>query len=178
MENQKLKVLLKEVQINPVTDEILHVSLYEVDMKTTISADVPLEVTGESPAVKNNIGLLVVPVSTVSIICLPADLPSKLSVDVSKLNEIGDSVLVSTIKLPDRVELDSDIASNLSLAYISAPQKVIEEEEVETDLEEGEEEEEGAEKEPGKEYTKEGEQSKGAGETTGVPTSGDDKQKV
>jgi large subunit ribosomal protein L25 len=129
--SKKVKALVKEVQYDPVAEKFVHVSLYQVNMNKEISAEVPIHIKGEAPAVKNNIGLLVTPVSTIYVTCLPANLPSHLEIDVSNLNEIGDSIQISDIKLPEGVELDTDEAPETVLANISAPQKSIEQEEAE-----------------------------------------------
>src|SRR3990172_9674973 len=124
-DNKKAKALVKEVQYDPVKEEYLHVSLYQVNMKKEIAAEVPLRVVGEALAVKNNLGLLLTPVSTIYVHCLPANLPPYLEVDVSKFDNIGDSVQISDLKLPEGVELDPEESPESVVAYISAPQKSI-----------------------------------------------------
>ncbi|MEI7578973.1 MAG: 50S ribosomal protein L25 [bacterium] len=132
------KVLIKEVQNDSLHDRIIHVSLYEVDMTKAITAEVQIKVTGESPAVKNNIGLLVTPVERVHVHCLPADLPSELVIDVSNFNQIGDAIHVGALKLPENVKFASDVTLEDMVAYISAPQKQIVEEEKPAEAVEGE----------------------------------------
>jgi large subunit ribosomal protein L25 len=128
---KKVKALVKEVQYDPIEEQYLHVSLYQVNMNKPITTEVPITVSGESLAVKNNIGILVSPISTVLVKCLPANLPSHLEISISKLDKIGESIQISDIKLPEGVELDSDESAESVVAYISAPQKSIVEEEAE-----------------------------------------------
>ncbi|HRN86709.1 MAG TPA: 50S ribosomal protein L25 [Candidatus Dojkabacteria bacterium] len=155
LEGDKVKVLVKDLQANTLTDEFTHIDLYQVNMKKEITAEIPLTFVGESFAVKNNIGLLVHPLQSVSVTCLPSDLPASLEVSIDGFNEIGDSVTVADIKLPEGVEIANDVASDSPVAYIAAPQKTIEEETPEEVVEEDEETEGEESKEKGSEETKE-----------------------
>src|SRR3990172_6886119 len=124
------KALIKEMQVNPVRGNIIHISFYQVDPKREINAEIPIVIAGTSQAVKNNVGLLVEPVGTLPIRCLPKDLPGEITIDVSSLNEIGDSITLKNIKLPEGVEV-RNVEENAVLAYIAAPQKTLKEEEEE-----------------------------------------------
>jgi large subunit ribosomal protein L25 len=155
-DGDKVKVLVKDLQSNTLTDEFTHVDLYQVNMKKEITAEIPLTFVGESFAVKNNIGLLVHPLQSVSVTCLPSNLPASLEISIDGFNEIGDSITVADIKLPEGVEIANDVAPDSPVAYIAAPQKLIEEETPEEEVvEEGEETEGEESKEEGSEETKE-----------------------
>src|SRR5438132_956936 len=94
--------LLQEVQHSPVGGDILHVDFHAISMDEKITADVPLEPLGMATGVKNFGGLLEQNLRSLTIECLPRDLPDKLTADVSALN-IGDSIHVRDIKLPSGV---------------------------------------------------------------------------
>lgn len=96
-------VLIHEVQVDPVTDEPIHVDFLAIDMKKKITVKVPLEFVGISNAVKSGIGNLVKVLHEIEIEALPADLPHNLVVDISKLETLQDNVVVSDIKLPTGV---------------------------------------------------------------------------
>ena len=96
-------VLIYEVQVDPVTDEPIHVDFLAIDMKKKIKVKVPLEFVGISNAVKSGIGNLVKVLHEVEIEALPADLPHNLSVDISSLETIENQIFVSDIKLPTGV---------------------------------------------------------------------------
>jgi len=139
-EKKECKVLIREMQNDPVTDEIIHVSFYEPDLKKQITASVPVKVKGISKAVKEKIGFLVTPFEQLEVRCLPSDLPDKLVVDISYLNEIGDSIPISELELPENVILTAEIDEHATIAYIAPPQKEIVEEVEEVEVtEEGEE---------------------------------------
>lgn len=89
--------LISNVQIHPVTRAPLHVEFHAVKLTEKIKAKVPVELTGESPAVANNIGILLHTLNEVEVEALPADLPEKISVDVSKLSEVGQQVTVAQL---------------------------------------------------------------------------------
>jgi len=94
-----IDVLIHEVQVDPVTDEPIHVDFLAVDMKKKIKVNVPLVFEGISNAVKSGLGNLVKVRHEVEIEALPADLPHNLIVDISKLETLNDQVFVSDIRL-------------------------------------------------------------------------------
>ncbi len=100
MEGGDIDVLIHEVQVDPVTDEPIHVDFLVIDMKKKIKVKVPLTFEGISNAVKSGIGNLVKVLHEIEIEALPADLPQTLFVDISKLEGLDKNVVVSDIKLP------------------------------------------------------------------------------
>ncbi|NDP42447.1 MAG: 50S ribosomal protein L25/general stress protein Ctc [Aromatoleum sp.] len=98
------KVLLRDVQMHPFKNEILHVDFQRIDENKKIHVKVPLHFSnGEnSPAVKES-GAIVSHVKTeLDIACLPKDLPEFIEVDLSEL-AVGQSIHVSGMKLPGGV---------------------------------------------------------------------------
>jgi large subunit ribosomal protein L25 len=91
--------LLQEVQHSPVGGDVLHVDFHAISMDEKIEASVPLEPLGIPTGVKNFGGLLDQNIRSLTIECLPRDLPDKITVDVAALN-IGDAIHVRDIKLP------------------------------------------------------------------------------
>lgn len=99
----KFKALLKEIQVDPVTRQLLHVDLYAVDMKRPLRVEVPIELTGK-PAGLIDGGLLSQVLRRVEVQCLPDHIPGKIVADVSPL-KVGDSLHLSDLKLPEGVKL-------------------------------------------------------------------------
>ncbi len=100
------KVLVREMQIDPRSNRPIHADLFAVNLREKLTADVPVVVTGESPAVVDaKVGTLQQLINTLRIECLPADLPSQFSVDVSGLTEIDQGIHVRDIELPEGVAL-------------------------------------------------------------------------
>ena len=98
------KVLLRDVQMHPFKNEILHVDFQRIDENKKIHMKVPLHFVNaeESPAVKLA-GAIISHIATeLNISCLPKDLPEFIEVDLSAL-EAGKSIHVSELKLPSGV---------------------------------------------------------------------------
>ena len=128
IDGDKHTTLVREKQRDPVTGEVLHMDFYEVSMTEKLRTNVGLEFQGESPAVKELMGVLVTVMESLEIECLPQDLPNLIVADLSTLEEIGDSLYVRDISLPPNVELISDIDG---LVVVISPPAVEEIEEVE-----------------------------------------------
>lgn len=123
----KERCLIKEMQVHPVTDEILHTSFYVIDKFTEISADVPVVITGRSPIEDTGEGFVVPSLDAISVRCLPDKLPSDIQIDVTALVNIGDSITVADVALPEGVVLDSNMDGTTAVVYVSGIQKVEEE---------------------------------------------------
>ena len=110
--------MVQEVQHSPVGGDVLHIDFHAVSMDEKIEADVPLEPAGTPNGVKNFGGLLEQSLRALTVSCLPRDLPDKITVDVSDL-EIGDSIHVRDIKLPDGVA--AKVQPELTVFSVLAP---------------------------------------------------------
>lgn len=104
-------VLVSNVQAHPVTGDFLHVDFRQVDLNEKISAQVPIEVEGESPIEKQNLGTVVQQISEIEVEALPADLPEKIVVDASLLIEVDQTVFVKDLKVDKNVEIKTDMES-------------------------------------------------------------------
>ena len=108
--------LIHDVQVDPVTDEPIHVDFLVIDMKKKIRVAVPLSFEGISKAVKDGIGNLVKVLHEIDVEALPGDLPHNLRVDILKLETLQNNILVSDIKLPSGVALvtnGSDVVASI-----------------------------------------------------------------
>ena len=103
------KVLIREVQINRLTDELLHIDFYQVKMTEKIKTDVPLVFTGEAPVLKSNKNSsLLRLISALTIEALPDALPHSFEVDVSNIEDINQAIHVKDINLGEGVTLVGD----------------------------------------------------------------------
>ncbi len=123
LDGKDFKVLIDEVQYNPRNREIMHVMLNKVNLKEEIHAEVPIELVGEADGVKVEKGVLVTPVSTIEVKCLPTDLPPVIEVDISGLAQIGDSLTIGSISLPQGVKLLHEEDTEQIIATIAGAQK-------------------------------------------------------
>jgi len=138
---------VREIQVHPVTEELLHVDFYRVDVSQTVRAEVPILLEGEPAAVRNLGGILLQPFDTLEVEALPLDMPESFRVDVTILEDFSASIRIGDIEVAEGVNILRDPVE--MIARVVAPR--IEEEEVpgtEGDLELGEGEE-GADGEEG-----------------------------
>jgi len=168
------KVLLQEVQHEPVTDALLHADFLEVSMTEKMRVGIPIVLIGEAPGVQEG-GILEQLVRALEVDCLPMDLVEKIEVDVSQLH-LAKSILVKELKLDPKLTVVT--AGHIAVAIVAVPREEKEEEvaAVEGAAAEpeliGKEKKEGEEEEgeaPGKE--KGGKAEKG--EKAGKPEKGD-----
>jgi large subunit ribosomal protein L25 len=125
--------VLKEYQQDKIRGHITHVDLQEVRLDQPIHATVPVELHGEAAGVKEG-GVLTQVTSEVTVEALPMEVPEHLEADITNL-QIGDTLRLSAIKLPDGVTLLDD-ADEIVLASVTQPRT---EDEPETTPEAGEE---------------------------------------
>lgn len=121
--------LIHDVQIHPVTSEVLAVDFYQVNLKEKIETNVPLEFVGEAPAVEEKGGVLIKAMDEVEIEALPTDIPHTIEVDVSVLDDFGKSIHVRDLKIVGEFEIKTE--ADAVIATIAEPR----EEEVEPEEE-------------------------------------------
>lgn len=143
--------LIRQVDFDPVKNDIRHIVFQAIKQNETVEAEVPVHLTTDIPA--ERVGLMVIKqLDHVTIEALPRDLVDMFEVDASKLEAIGDNLLVSDIIVPPNVTIMTD--PTMQIAIIEEPKvQVIEEPEAE----EGAEGEEGEEAAEGEEAPAEGE---------------------
>ncbi len=95
-----VKVLIHAIQRHPLTSRVIHVDLYQVKMTEKLEAEVTLNFIGESPAVKEQSGILIRSLDKFKISCLPADLVPSIDVDISVLKTFTDRIHVSDVPVP------------------------------------------------------------------------------
>ena len=143
-------VIIKEIQRHPATERVLHADLMRVNPDTKISISVPIRFINEESCigVKMHGGVVSHLINNIDISCLASNLPEYLEIDVEDM-DIGDSVFLSALKLPEGVEIPVlALGEDRDQAVVSVTEaKVIdiEPEIVESEGEEGEEGEDGEE---------------------------------
>jgi large subunit ribosomal protein L25 len=143
--SQSKKVMIKELQRDPVTRDCLHVDFCEISMAKEIEANIFLQLVNTPIGVTNG-GVLEHIRRELSVVCLPTDLVDVIEIDVSGL-DIGDALHVRDITLPPGLTSSED--EDLTIATVVAPTITAEAEEVEEEgVEEIESEETGGNEEP------------------------------
>ena len=143
MDGKTERVLAREVQLHPVKDFPEHVDFMRVTDKTRIWVDIPIHVLNEKdcPGLRAG-GILNLVRHVVEVTCLANNIPAYLEVDLTGL-EMGDSVHISAVKLPEGVKPTID-DRDFTILQIAAPKLVTETDET-AEAAEGEEGAEGAE---------------------------------
>lgn len=119
IEGKEEAVLLKEVQHDAMTGGVVHVDLQEVAMDKKLHVEVPVELIGEAEGVKNQGGVLDHLVHELEILCLPADIPESINIDVSAL-KLGDILTVKDIPV-DASKITILMDGDVGVASVSLP---------------------------------------------------------
>lgn len=101
---EPVKVLIQEVQRDPLKETIVHVDFRQVRMTEKLEADIEFNFTGESPAVKGLGAIMVRNMDKITARCLPQYLVPFIEVDLSGLKNFGDNIKVKDIKTPEGME--------------------------------------------------------------------------
>jgi large subunit ribosomal protein L25 len=149
---QSHRAMIKEIQVDPVKRNILHLDLYAISMDKKISVEVPITLTGTAVGVSDEGGILQQVSRTLEISCLPDRIPEAFELDVTALT-IGDSLHVSDLEIPEGIEVMAE--DELTIASVVPPTKV---EEIEPEVLEEEEEGEEVDEEAKAETKEDGDQ--------------------
>jgi large subunit ribosomal protein L25 len=127
-EPQARPVVVRQVERDPVSTEILHVDFYQIDMSEKMRTEVPVVLVGSSPAVSTFGGVLLQTLELVPVEALPGDIPAQFEVDVSRLTELEQSLHVRDLAVDTSkvtVHADPDVV----VARVAAPRLAAAEEE-------------------------------------------------
>jgi large subunit ribosomal protein L25 len=127
VDGEEHNALVRDRQRDPVTYDLLHVDFLRISMTERLRAEVAIELIGDAPAIEEMNAILDTQLESLSVECLPADLPSSIQVDVSTLASIGDVVTVAELTLPPKV----DVLNEPEEIVVVATSQMKEEEEVE-----------------------------------------------
>ena len=111
--------LLKDIQIDSVKDNILHLDFVQVTRGQTLETKIPLELVGESIGVKSMGGILESHQSEILVRCRPSQLPKGLELDISGL-DLGDSLQIRNLPVIEGVEYVADPEGNIVTCVSSA----------------------------------------------------------
>jgi large subunit ribosomal protein L25 len=124
-EAQPRAVLARGIQRNPITGRILHVDFYQVRMTEKVKTSIPIHFVGQPPLVESGDALLNPQISLLEVECLPNDLQDHITVDVSGLIDMRDSILVGDLVLPPGIAAlgkPDDVV--ISLQHLRAAEEV------------------------------------------------------
>jgi len=102
------KIVVREIQRNPQTGELLHIDFYQVRMAEKIKVEVPIVLLGEAPALKLKENMLVQDLTSLTIESLPDEIPASVELDLSSLTEVEQLIRVKEIILSEGVTVLTD----------------------------------------------------------------------
>ena len=148
MDGKDVDVVVKEIQRHPATSRVLHADFMRVDPDSKITLVVPIRTLNDESCIRVKVsgGQVNHLINDIEISCLASNLPEQLEIDVQEM-DIGDTISLSEIKLPEGVEitiLQQDEDRDQAVVSVTETREmIIEEEEEELEVVEGEEGEEG-----------------------------------
>ena len=119
-------VMVKEIQRDPVSNQLLHTDLLRISMDEPITSAVPITLVGSAPGIQEG-GILEFPHRQLTLHCLPTLLPDEIEVNINEL-DIDDRLSVTDVSLPEGIEVLDD--PNTRIVAV-VPPKIEEEPEVE-----------------------------------------------
>jgi large subunit ribosomal protein L25 len=124
VDGREFKCLVKEFGVNSMTGEINHVSIFEIDDTAPMVFTIPFNIVGISPAVKNNIGILVQALDDIEVKCQLSKLQPSIDIDISTLTHPGQTITVEDIKLPEGMALINEDMQTAAIITIADAQKI------------------------------------------------------
>ena len=115
---------VREVQRHPLTQDILHVDFMRVDVKSKITASVPIEIVGDSPAVRLSGGTLILNLQLINVEALPLNVPEKFTIDITPIEDFETAIHVSDIVVQDDVTITNP--SDALVARVAPPRVELE----------------------------------------------------
>lgn len=116
------QVLVKSVQREPLHGTLIHVDFHQVSLKDTVTATVPVHLTGAAPGVAKG-GILAQPMRAVEVECLASNIPESITVDISGL-DIGQEITLADLVLPQGVKAVGDGHAHVVAIYTTRATEV------------------------------------------------------
>ena len=107
-EKRPRKVLIREIQNDALSQQILHIDFYQIIMTEKIKVEVPIVLVAEAPAMRVKGRLLMQNLTSLSIECSPDKLPPEVKVDLSPLEEVGQAIRVKDLVIDPAIIITSD----------------------------------------------------------------------
>lgn len=120
-------VMVRDIQRDPLNDELLHVGFFQVELTHSVRAEVPLLFLGEAPAAKTSRAMLIQNLTVLQVEALPADLPRNIEVDLSVLEEINQAIHVRDLPVDEAVEVLTEPDQVVVHVLESKVEKLVEE---------------------------------------------------
>ncbi len=101
-------VLIQDIQLDPVTDMLIHIDFLAVNKDEKVTTEIPIKMIGESPIEKLWEGKIQLIKDFVEVEAFPQDLPHDITIDISVIQTINDTICVKDLKVSNKVEILDD----------------------------------------------------------------------
>lgn len=123
--DETIEVLIKDVDFDPVKQRILHADFYAIERGKEMSVNVVIELIGEAPAEKNNIGAVTKVMQDITVTCRPSAMPAQIDVDISGMDASDSKITVADLPALEGVTYDA--AAEDAVAVISVAVEEVDE---------------------------------------------------
>jgi large subunit ribosomal protein L25 len=123
LDGERHTALVREKQRHPVQGSLLHVDFMVVSLTEKLRANVMIDMVGEAPGVKEFNGVLVAGQEQLEVESLPGDLPERITVDLSVLQQIGDPIHVRDLTIPHGVVVLTDLDEIVAILTAQAAEE-------------------------------------------------------
>lgn len=131
---EPIEVLIKEVDFDPVKLRMLHVDFYAFERGKDMTTTVVIELVGEAPAEKNNIGSVTKVLQEITVTCRPSALPSHIDVDISGMIDADSKITVADLPVLEGVVYEAEPEE--TVAVVSVAKEEVDEDPEEVDMDE------------------------------------------
>jgi large subunit ribosomal protein L25 len=145
-DEKPVKILISDVQYDPISSDFIHADLHQIKMTEKIRTEIPIRLEGDSKAVIGLEGNLIQNKGALEIECLPADLIPEIIASIEPLKTFDDKILVSDLQVPENITVLNNPED--LVAQVTPPRSEEELEELEEKVEENVEEVEAIEEKP------------------------------
>lgn len=144
---EPIEVLIKEIDFDPVKLRMQHVDFYAFERGKDMTTTVAIELVGEAPAEKNNVGSVTKVLQEITVTCRPSALPSHIDADISGMDTADSKVTVADLPVLEGVTYDAE--PDETVAVVSVTKDEADEDPADVDMDavavEGEKKEESTE---------------------------------
>ena len=107
-EKMPRNTFIREIQRDKLSGQLLHVDFYQINKTEKITADIPIVLVGEAPAVKSRENMIEQLLTQLGVSCLPDKIPPQIEIDISTLEEAGQAIHVSDIVLDPEISITTN----------------------------------------------------------------------
>ena len=111
--------MIQDIQVDPVTDVLLHIDFLAVNKDEKVTTEIPVKMIGESPIEKLGEGQVQLVKDFIEVEAFPQDLPHDVTVDISNIKTVNDTIFVKDLKFSSKVTVLDDADQAIVTVVVS-----------------------------------------------------------